>query len=103
MLGRLEMTIDQCIDAFTSMMGSIFDQKKKDRLPFKWYSGKVNHRYDSKTLENAIKKVIESAGLHSDTLMRGTKKSACKVYRTPLITPQIYISSHEASNLLPTN
>lgn len=28
MLGRLEMTIDQCIDAFTSMMGNIFNQKK---------------------------------------------------------------------------
>lgn len=80
MLGRLEMTIDQCIDHFTGMMGSIFDQKKKDKLPFKWYNGKVNHRYDSKTLENAIKKVIESAGLPSDALMRATKKSACKVY-----------------------
>jgi calcium-independent phospholipase A2-gamma len=89
MLGRLEMTVDQCIDAFNSMMSSIFDQKKKDRLSFKWYDGKVNHRYDSKTLENAIKQVIESAGLHSDALMRGTKKSACKVYSKPFPTPYL--------------
>jgi calcium-independent phospholipase A2-gamma len=77
MLGRLEMTIDHCIEAFTSMMDAIFNPKHK--LPFKWYNGKVKPRYDTKVLEDRIKKVIESAGVPKDTLMRGTKKSACKV------------------------
>ncbi|KAM3069549.1 hypothetical protein ACMFMF_008766 [Clarireedia jacksonii] len=39
MLGRLEMSVDECIEAFTSMMDIVF--VRSHRLPFRWTNGKV--------------------------------------------------------------
>ena len=78
MLGRLEMNIDDCIEAFTEMMDEIFKQKAK--IPFKLFSGKVKPRYNSATLERCIRKVITNAGLPSDAKLRHPKYSSCKVY-----------------------
>jgi calcium-independent phospholipase A2-gamma len=77
MLGRLEMNIDDCIDAFTGMMDDIFKQKHK--LPFKVFTGQVQPRYDSAILEKCIKSVIREAGFEPDAKLREPKKSACKV------------------------
>ena len=78
MLGRLEMNIDDCIEAFTEMMDEIFKQKAK--IPFKLFSGKVKPRYDSATLERCIKKVVTNTGLPPDAKLRDRKYSNCKVY-----------------------
>lgn len=86
MLGRLEMTVDECIDAFTSLMDAVFDPKKKKTLPFCLSSGtKLRERYDTNALEVAIKKTIVKAGYPADALMRGPKKSSCKVYVSCLL------------------
>jgi calcium-independent phospholipase A2-gamma len=77
MLGRLEMNIDDCIEAFTGMMDAIFQQKHK--LPFKLFSGQVQPRFDSEILEKCIKVVIKKAGFDSEAKLRETKDSRCKV------------------------
>jgi hypothetical protein len=80
MLGRLEMTVDQCIEAYTGMMDVIFDPKDKKKLPFKLSNGKVQPKYKTKHMEQAIKQVIIHAGSNSDDLFRGSKNSTCKTY-----------------------
>jgi calcium-independent phospholipase A2-gamma len=80
MLGRLEMSVDQCIEAYIGMMDVVFDPKDKKSLPFKIRNGKVQPRYKTKHMEQAIKKVISNAGGSSDDRFRGEKKSCCKTY-----------------------
>ncbi|KAE8845923.1 hypothetical protein PTNB73_01903 [Pyrenophora teres f. teres] len=78
MLGRLEMSIDQCIEAYIEMMDVIFDPKDRRKLPFKIRNGKVQPKYKTKHIEQAIKQVISKAGRTSDDPFRGTKDSYCK-------------------------
>lgn len=78
MLGRLEMTVDQCIAAYIRLMDMVFDQKYKKVLPFKMRNGRVKPRYKTEKLEQAIKEVIRGAGKTSDDRFRGAKESACK-------------------------
>jgi calcium-independent phospholipase A2-gamma len=80
MLGRLEMSVDQCIEAYIGMMDVVFDPKDKRNLPFKIRNGKVQPRYKTKHMEQAIKKVISNAGWSSDDRFRGEKRSLCKTY-----------------------
>lgn len=78
MLGRLEMTVDQCIEAYIRLMDVVFDPKYKKTLPFKVRNGKVQPRYKTEELEQAIKQVITNAGGTSDDRFRGAKNSVCK-------------------------
>ncbi|RMY62588.1 hypothetical protein D0863_10917 [Hortaea werneckii] len=77
MLACLEMSIDDCNDTFTSLMGKAF--KKEHKLAFT-FRGKIQHRYDSKELEKAIKEVITSTGLHQDALLRHNPTPKCKCF-----------------------
>ncbi|RMY45115.1 hypothetical protein D0865_10115 [Hortaea werneckii] len=77
MLACLEMSIDDCIDAFTALMGRAF--KKEHKMAFT-FRGKVQHRYDSKELEKAIKEVIAGAGLQQDALIRHNPTPKCKCF-----------------------
>lgn len=56
MLGRLEMTVDQCIDKYTDIMKDVFNKSEheKDR-DFAW----EGEFYDAKTLADKIKEVIK--------------------------------------------
>jgi len=79
MLGRLEMTVDQCIDAYVSMMDAVF-KKKKHR--FKNVKGELQARFDTVELEEAIKKVIKNSKLPAKTQvdipMRNPDPEGCK-------------------------
>lgn len=77
MLGRLEMTIDECITAYIQLMGSIF--KREHHLPFSITKGKVQPRFSTKELESSIKRVITDAGFPAEAPMRGSKETSCKV------------------------
>jgi hypothetical protein len=82
MLGRLEMDVDECISAYTSLIKTIFEEKS-GRLPLSW-SGKVKAQFDSKKLQRAIENVIESKGasgaLFNDGKTRGCRTSVCCSY-----------------------
>ncbi|PSK43691.1 hypothetical protein B9Z65_7205 [Elsinoe australis] len=80
MLGRLEMSIDACITAFTTMMTIIFSPTTKRHLPIEWHSGKVRARYPSASLDAAIRDIIASAGYDRDARLRDPKRSACKTF-----------------------
>jgi hypothetical protein len=57
MLGRLKMSVKDCINAYARLSGEVFQQKHY--LPVK-LSGQLKARFNSKTLENAIKNIIRS-------------------------------------------
>ena len=75
MLGRLKMSIDECIDAYLSLSDRVF-QKKIHRVTIK---GKIQGRFDSEELKRAVKDVVTKRGLHEDALLKDTSDDACKV------------------------
>lgn len=76
MLGRLQMSTKECMDAYVSLSDAIF-QKKKHRLSLK---GKTQGRFDHKELERCIKQIIVKSGRKEDVLLEDTDESGCKVY-----------------------
>ena len=75
MLGRLQMTVDECIDAYVRLSDRIF-QKKRHRVTIK---GRVQGRFDSDELERAIKDIVVQQGLEKDALLKDTRDAKCKV------------------------
>lgn len=75
MLSRLQMTVDQCIDTYTSLSDRIFQKK---RHCVKWNS-QVQGRFDSDKLERCIKEIIVKQGLEEDALLRGSPDTRYKV------------------------
>ena len=82
MLGRLEMTVDECIDAYVRMMDAVF---KKTNHRFKNLKGATQGRFDTAALEDAVKQTIREAKVAGggrmkvDAPMRNDS-SACKTY-----------------------
>ena len=75
MLGRLKMSVDQCIDAYLSLSDRVF-QKKKHRVTTK---GSIQGRFDSEELKRAVKKIVTAQGLQEDTLLKDASDDACRV------------------------
>lgn len=76
MLGRLEMDIDQCIIAYTSLAETVFGVKK-GLLPFN-IKGKVKSQFDSTKLEKAIRKTIKDSGISETGLLNDGTERGCK-------------------------
>jgi len=74
MLGRLRMTVDECITAYTSLSDRVFE-KKSHRVNIR---GKLQGRFDTAELERAIKRILRDRGLGEDTLLKDVDAS-CKV------------------------
>ena len=79
MLGRLGMTVDECIDAYVSMMDAVF-KKKKHRI--KNFRGEFQARFDTAALESAMKKIIKNSQISTnprdDINMRNPDPEGCK-------------------------
>ena len=75
MLGRLKMSISDCIDAYLSLSDRIF-QKKKHRVTIK---GSIQGRFDSDELGQAIKEVVKTQKLQEDALLKDESDNTCKV------------------------
>jgi hypothetical protein len=75
MLGRLRMSIDDCIDAYLSLSDRIF-QKKRHRVAVK---GAIQGRFDSDELAHAVREVVVAQGLPENTLLKDVSDDACKV------------------------
>jgi len=76
MLGRLEMSIDECIEAYLSLSDQTF-QKEAHRVTI---LGKIQARFDSDKLKQAVQEVVSKRGLEKDALLKGLPDAACKVY-----------------------
>ncbi|KAJ5472357.1 hypothetical protein N7530_006358 [Penicillium desertorum] len=77
MLGRLQMSIDECIEAYTSLMEKVF--KNPGWSPFGLF-GTIRSRFDSKKLETAIKEVILKHGASGTDLLNDGVDRTCKVF-----------------------
>jgi hypothetical protein len=75
MLGRLQMTVDDCIDAYVSLSDKVF-QKRRHRVTIK---GNVQERFDPDELERAIKGIVVRQGLEEDALLKDSPDAKCKV------------------------
>ena len=76
MLGRLRMSINECIDAYLSLSNRVF-QKKRHRVTTK---GNIQGRFDSEELARAVKEVVTAQGQHEDALLKDVLDDACKVW-----------------------
>lgn len=76
MLGRLQMTVDDCIDAYSSLSERVF-QKRRHRVSIR---GRPQGRFDSDELARAIREIVVQQGLAENALLKDTKDAKCKVY-----------------------
>lgn len=74
MLGRLQMTVNECIAAYISLSDRVFE-KKRHRIGTK---GKLKGRFDAVELERAIKQILRDRGLDEDELLK-MEEAPCKV------------------------
>jgi hypothetical protein len=76
MLGRLEMTVDECISAYIDLTKIIFEERSHT-FPL-GRTGKIKAQFDSGKLKDAIIEVIARHGsnateLFNDGLERGSR------------------------------
>ncbi|KAH7472064.1 hypothetical protein FOMA001_g13577 [Fusarium oxysporum f. sp. matthiolae] len=76
MLGRLRMTVDECIVAYTSLSNMVFE-KKRHRSKI---NGQLQGRFDATALEQAVKKILVENGHDKEALLKDSSDGACKVF-----------------------
>ncbi|KAG9513283.1 phospholipase, patatin family protein, partial [Aureobasidium melanogenum] len=70
MLGRLEMSINECIDAYKTLSGDVFHKKRRIPVDIR---GDLQERYDSKALELAVRKILKERNLDENALLKSPK------------------------------
>ena len=80
MLGRLEMTVEECIDNYIEMMDGVF-RKTSHRLGFDLanFDLQIQGRFDKEELKSAIKRAVIVSDLAEDTKFRRADRDKCKV------------------------
>lgn len=78
MLGRLRMSVDDCINAYIKLSGDVFQQKHY--LPVT-ISGTVQARFDQGALEKAVREIVAENDLskNGDLLFFDDNPSPCHV------------------------
>lgn len=76
MLGRLEMSVDECITAYSDLAAAVFGEKLS-RIPFNM-KGEVKPRLDSARLESAINKVVTQSGASETDLLNDGTERGCR-------------------------
>jgi patatin-like phospholipase/acyl hydrolase len=78
MLGRLQMSVDECIEKYTELSRKVFRTS--------WYettvgiTGNLNARYDTKALMEEIQKIVEEKTGDVNCLLLDDSDSGCKVF-----------------------
>ena len=76
MLGRLRMSVDECIDAYTRLSSTVF-VKIKHRISIR---GNIQGRFDGNALEKVVTDELRKCGLSENTLLKEPAESdGCKV------------------------
>ena len=75
MLGRLKMSVSDCITAYLSLSDRVF-RKTRHRVTVK---GQVQGRFDVEELARAVREVVRQQGLPEDALLKDTPEAECKV------------------------
>ncbi|KAK3935444.1 acyl transferase/acyl hydrolase/lysophospholipase [Diplogelasinospora grovesii] len=76
MLGRLQMTVDQCIAAYTSLSDRVFE-KKSHRVNIR---GRLQGRFDAAELERAVTQIVLGRGHVEDALLKDSPDAPCRVF-----------------------
>lgn len=77
MLGRLEMTVDECIEAYVKLMRYVFEKKQNRSII--GVLGGVKPRFSSKALRDAISKVIKDRDIPLEEKFDNGKTPRCRV------------------------
>lgn len=75
MLGRLRMTVGECIDAYIRLSHKAFE-KKNHRLTMK---GGIRGRFSTSELEQAVKQILTERGIDQEMLLLDSDDASCKV------------------------
>ncbi|GFF61344.1 putative Pfs, NB-ARC and TPR domain protein (JCVI) [Aspergillus udagawae] len=78
MLGRLEMDVDKCIDAYSELAAVVFGEKLSS-IPLN-FKGDITPQFDSAKLESAIQKVIEDSGASKKDLFNDGTERGCRTF-----------------------
>ncbi|ORY02205.1 hypothetical protein BCR34DRAFT_493307 [Clohesyomyces aquaticus] len=76
MLGRLRMSVAECIIAYLSLSDRVF-RKTRHRVTVK---GKVQGRFDAEELAQAVKEVVKQQGLPEAVLLKDAPEAGCRVF-----------------------
>ncbi|KAK5997022.1 Intracellular membrane-associated calcium-independent phospholipase A2 gamma-like protein [Cladobotryum mycophilum] len=77
MLGRLKMTVTECIREYEQLSASVFT-KRRHRLNWK---GQLQGRFDHEALEDGIKTLLKRVSISEDELLKETDGAPqCKVF-----------------------
>ena len=74
MLGRLQMDIEPCIEAYSKLSCRVFSKKG---LPVDLW-GRIQGRYKASELEDAIKDIVKASGLSDDEPLNDRKDRGCR-------------------------
>jgi hypothetical protein len=75
MLGRLRMSVADCITAYVSLSDRVF-RKTRHRVTVR---GKVQGRFDAEELARAVKEVVKQQGLPEAALLKDVPEAECRV------------------------
>jgi hypothetical protein len=75
MLGRLKMSVSDCITAYLSLSDRVF-RKTRHQVTVK---GRVQGRFDAEELARAVKEVVKQQGLQEDAPLKDAPEAGCKV------------------------
>ena len=75
MLGRLKMSVADCIKAYLSLSDRVF-RKTQHRVTVK---GKVQGRFDAEELAQAVRELVKQQGVPEDVLLKDAPEAGCKV------------------------
>ncbi|KAJ6437506.1 reverse transcriptase [Purpureocillium lavendulum] len=78
MLGRLEMDVDECITAYSDLMESVFNERLR-RMSVGFH-GRIEPKFDSNKLKEAIETVVHRAGAATTDLFNDGQDRGCKVF-----------------------
>jgi hypothetical protein len=78
MLGRLRMSVEECITAYLELMKRIFE--KRENRSIMSALGRVKPRFSAKALSDAIAEVLRSRGYSTQEKFEEGDNPTCKVY-----------------------
>lgn len=96
MLGRLEMSIDECITAYLKLSSRVFE-KKAHRVKI---NGKLQGRFDSAELEKSIKEIVGMSVGDQDALLKDAN-ARCKVYVYSIVTNNAFQANKYTASSAP--
>lgn len=79
MLGRLEMDVDECIEAYLELMQEVFEKGSRRKILYGIIRNNIEGRFSAEVLEEAISKVIIRRGVKPTDLFNDGANRRCRV------------------------